>query len=805
MSDSLIGTGLPIGRPAGIGEGKSRDNSKDAAVLEEMRDRFEYACQMEEENRQDYIKNVKISSSANQWDDEVKKRRGSNRPALTFNLLNLVVKQIIGDYRQNKMSIKVMPSGGPATEEAADFLAGYIRNVERASNADEAYTNALECACRGNMGYFRILPEYEADDVFDQTLRIKPVKNPLTVYCDPNAKLLTRSDAEWYFITEMMNKEEFKRLYPKTEEFGWDIVDAHSDDNNSWGDDKEIRLCEYFTKKRIEARLVAFDNGAVIQIDDDKEIDALAQIGIKPVKERTAKRINIQWRKCNGSHILEERVFKTKYIPIIPVFGEEVNIEGKTYLRSAIYYGIDGQHSYNYERSTAIENSALSVKAPWKVTQKMIEMWRSIWDNANNTPQPYLVYTHDPAVPQGPERIEPPTPSTAAMQNAQVAALDVQRTTGIFNAQIGEQSNVQSGVGLQEQQGQGQTSTFIFTDNLKTGIEYGGKILVDWAPEFLDTDRMVRIINSEDDVETQRINQKQENPLLGVTEVLNDIRVGQYDVVIIAGKAFASRRQESVKGLIEWAKAFPQQAPLAADLVIKNMDVPGGEQIAERVERSLPPNIINGPDSPEGQAATQQAQQQQQKQQALQEQMIQGKLQVEQGKNQASMAKSSADVQKAQAEVIKAKSDIEIAAIEAHNAKMETAAHILDVTRTNAGVSASTSATLPPQGAASAGGVATPLSSPAVPSRAEDVATHAEQQKRMEQMLTMLAQHAVAAHAKDQQNMQTMQHALGSVAEGHKAIAEHMKKQNEIAAAPVEALRDKTGRITGSRRKMAEQ
>jgi hypothetical protein len=819
MTDSLIGTGSPIGRPAGVGEGKGDVSDEDAAVLTEMRKRFEYACLMEEENDADYVKNVKISSSSNQWDDEVKKKRGSNRPALTFNLLNLVVKQIIGDYRQNKMSIKVLPSGGPATEESADILAGIIRNIEMDSNAGEAYTNALECAARGNRGEIRILPEYEADDVFTQKLVIKSIKNPLTVKRDPNAKLLTRADAEWTFITEMMSKEEFRRLYPKAEEFGWDIVDVHDDDQGAWGDDKTIRLCEYFTKKRIEARLVAFDNGACIQIDNDEEIYAIKQLGINPVKERKADRINIHWRKCNGSHILEERIYKTKYIPVIPVLGEEVNIEGKTYLRSAIYYGIDAQHSYNYERSTAIENSALSAKAPWKVTHKMIELWRDQWDKANTTPQPYLIYTHDPAVPAGPERIEPPTPSTAAMQNSQTAALDVQRTTGVFNSQVGEQTNVQSGVGLSEQQSQGQTSTYIFPDNLKAGIEQCGRVLVDWIPEFYDTDRVVRTINSEDDVEMQKINQKKENPLLGITEVLNDIRVGEYDVIVTAGKAFASRRREAVEGLINWAKAFPQQAPLVADQVLENMDVPGGEVMAERIKRSLPPQVVNDPDSPEGQQAAQQAQQKQQQAEQLQMQLVQGKLQVEQGKNQASMAKSSADVQKANAEVIKAKSDIEIAAIEAHNAKMETAAHILDVTRMNTGATPTASGLgsspsqppVAPQGAVSAGGSSVPPAAPRTNygSRQEDIQkAHKKDEQDMKdasdikQMLTGLAGHLVASH---QQNQQMMQHLAQSTAEGHKAIAQGLAHTAAIAGAPVEAIRDKTGRITGSRKKMPEQ
>lgn len=657
---SLIGTGHPIGRPSDSGRERGKDND----ILTTMRKRLDHVVSVNSDNRDSYVKNTKISTSADQWDGEVKKRRGSNRPALTFNVLNPVIKNIIGDYRQSKLAIKVLPSGGPSTEKVADIIAGMIRNIEMDSNATLAYLNALECAARGGFGYFRILTEYEANDSFSQKLVIKPVHNPLTVYFDPAARMPTREDAEYCLVTEMIGRDEFKSLYPDAETEGWDVVDMDSDDSTVWATDDEIRVCEYFTKKRVKARLVAFDNGAVVQIDNDEEVETLEQIGWKVVKERQAERINIQWRKCNGSHILEERLMKRRYIPIVPVLGEEVNIEGKTCLRGAIYYAVDAQHSYNYERSTAVERSALSAKAPWFVTQKMIESYRDQWDMANTTPQPYLVYTPDPMVPQGPGRIEPPSPSQADMQNAQSAAQDVQRTTGVFDAQLGERSNVVSGIGLSEQQSQGATSTYLFRDNLSTGIEYCGRILIDAFPEVHDQEQVIRTIGMEGDVSMETINQQQPNVMMGVTEVLNDITVGKYDVVVETGPAFASRRREAVDGMMKFAQALPQQASLIADLIAKNSDWPGSDEIAERLKNALPPQITTDPDSPEGQQAKQQAAQQQQQQQQMQQQLIQGKIQAEQGKNQASMAKS-------QAEQVKADASVKIAQINEQKAGMD--------------------------------------------------------------------------------------------------------------------------------------
>lgn len=798
---SLIGTGHPVGRPSGSGKKKSGDTSE----LTLMRQRYEHVCSVDSDNRASYVENVRISSSSDQWDAEVKKRRGANRPALTFNLLNLVVKQIIGDYRQNKMAIEVLPAGGPATEDVADILSGMIRNIETDSKADQSYTNALECSARGNIGYFRVVPEYERDDVFNQKLMIKPIHNPLTVYFDPNARMVTREDAQWCIITEMISKDEFRRQYPKAEENGWDLIDINSDDMDSWGDDENIRIAEYYTKETVQERLVAFDNGSVVAIESEEEIEALKQVGLNVVKERQADRINIKWRKCTGSTVLETRTYKAKYIPVIACLGEEVNIEGKINLRSAVYYGIDAQLSYNYERSAAVERTALAAKAPWLVTQKMIEARREIWDNANNTPQPYLIYNVDPAMPNGPTRIEPPSPSMADAQNAQSAAQDVQRTTGVFDSQLGQKTNVQSGVGLSEQQAQGVTSTFIFVDNLRSAIEHCGRVLIDWIPIIYDKERVIRTINAEDSIEMQQINQKQENRLLGITEVLNDVTVGQYDVVVTAGKAFASRRAEAVEGMLKWAQVFPQQAPLVADQILENMDVPGGDVMAARIKRSLPPQVVNDPDSPEGQQAAQQAQQQQAQQAAMQQQLMQAKIQTEMGKNQAAMAKSHATEVSAQAEVIRAQADTQIAQTDVVSKKFDTAAKVLDHVRTG-------------QDEAKAGtqldmGQPAPQASPGMTMQIIKSPEDINRDQELHGGLTAVAQHLANAHQKTSEDAAKTHELLGHLVghqqamaghftRGHEMIAEQMKRQNDIAAAPMVAVRDKHGKITGSRKQV---
>lgn len=812
-TDGLIGSGSPVGRPAMTGKNSDkRDDSGDQSILVTMRKRFDACSSADQENRDNYIRDTKMSSSADQWDEEVKKRRGSKRPAMTFNMLNLVVKQIIGDYRQNKLAIKVLPAGSQASDDVADILGGLIRNIEMDSHAEQAYTNALECAARGNIGWFRVLTEYEADDVFHQKLIIKPIHNPLTVYCDPAARLITRADASYMLVTEMMNKDVFAQQYPKANPNGWDMDSGDDACMDGWQSDNSLRVCEYYTKETVNSRLAQFDNGAVVQIENDDEILALEQIGWNVVKEREAERINIKWRKCTATEVLEERVYKAKTIPIIPVLGEEVNSEGKPLLRSAIYYAHDAQKSYNYERSTAIERNALSAKAPWLVTQKMIEQWKEQWDNANVTPLPYLVFSPDQSMPGGmPQRIEPPSPAAAEINNAQAAAQDLQRTTGVFNSQVGASSNIQSGIGLSEQQSQGTTSTFIFPDNLRTGIEHCGRVLIDWIPVVYDKERVVRTISTEDDIEMQSVNQKQTNLLLGTTEVLNDITVGKYDVVVTAGKAFASRRREAVEGMMKFAQSFPQQAPLIADLMIKNMDVPGGDVMAERIKRSLPPQVINDPDSPEGQQQAQAAQAQAAQHEQLQQQLVQGKLSVEQGKNQASMAKSQADVIKSQAEVTKAKADTIQAIAQTHNMAATHAADALDNSRIGDGGAQIDTVSPAIAQQAPQSPQAAPPQQPRVAqiTIAKDPDDIAREQHRdastelLKQGIGAIAQHLATSHEVNAKHAETTHKLLAHIAHGNNAIGEHLANQNKIASAPTEAVRDKAGKIVGSRKVMS--
>lgn len=754
-------------------------------LLKTIRDRFGAASQAEDTNRRNYITDVMFSCAEDQWTEEAKRLRGPNRPALTFNRLNAVVKQIIGDYRQNKLSVKVLPADGEASEEIADILAGLIRNIETQSNADMAYTNALECSARGGFGYFRILPEYTGDDVFEQDLAIKPIHNPLTVYFDPRARLITRADAEWCFITETIPLEQFKREYPKASTTGFD--DKSDDSLREWCEGESIRIAEYFEKARYTARLGAFSNGMVTEIKDDAEIAALAQLGITLVQEREAIRTKIIWRKVSGVEVLEEREYMTRYIPVIPVIGEEINVEGKVLTRSAIFYGKDAQRMYNYWKTTATEAVALTPKAKWIGTPKQFEGFEDQWANANTTAQQYLPYNADTEAGGPPQQVPPATPPVAEISLAMNASDDIKATTGIYDASLGQQSNETSGKAIVARQQQGATSTFIFIDNLKEAIQHCGRVLMDWIPQVYDSERVIRTLDLEGNPKTETVNQRNYDVLSGIVTVVNSITVGKYDVVVEAGPSFANQKLEMIAALERVLPALPIVGQAAPDLIVKALPFQGADQIAERVKRALPPQITEDPDSPEAQAKIQQAQEVQ----AQQQQQV---MQVEQGKIDAENAKSQATVAKAEAEIIKARAGVVQQGMEGRQEQQEAAPRPSAPQQPGVTVQFNAEDALGRIGA---------TMEEFVVHQAESTNQTMQAIQQVLQVTAQSTQMIAASLQAQQQNTAVQAEALQAVAresaESGEAVAEAVNTLAAVMAAPRVAVRDQAGNILASR------
>ena len=82
--------------------------------------------------------------------------------------------------------------------------------------------------------------------------------------------------------------------------------------------------------------------------------------------------------------------------------------------------------------------------------------------------------------------------------------------------------------------------------------------------------------------------------------------VGKYDVRVITGPGYATKRQEALDGMTQVLQGNPALMQIAGDLLVKNMDWPGAEEIAKRMKKTIDPKILADEDDPALAAANQQ-------------------------------------------------------------------------------------------------------------------------------------------------------------------------------------------------------
>jgi hypothetical protein len=145
-------------------------------------------------------------------------------------------------------------------------------------------------------------------------------------------------------------------------------------------------------------------------------------------------------------------------------------------------------------------------------------------------------------------------------------------------------------------------------------IRYVGRQLVDLIPKIYDTERIARIIQEDGESGMVKINPMQQEPVKKirneqgiVIEKVYNPGVGKYDVRVITGPGFQTKRQESLEAMAQLLQGNPQLWSVAGDLFIKNMDWPGAQEMAKRFAKVIDPAIIgDDEDNPALAAAKQQ-------------------------------------------------------------------------------------------------------------------------------------------------------------------------------------------------------
>jgi hypothetical protein len=474
--------------------------------------------------------------------------------------------------------------------ECAEILNGLLRNIQVQSNADAAYDTAINDSITGGFGYFMIDVDYAYNDTFEQDILIKRIANPFTIHGDPRSTAIDSSDWNIGFVSDMMSHSEFEKEFPDADKVDWD-ADFESERDFEWLTEDSVRVADYWKRVEEDRPIVLLSDGQVIDeevYEKNKDYFDVSQIVVE--NSRTVKSWKVKRYTLSGQEVLEEIDWPGMYIPIIPVYGEESWVEGKRHFKSLIRDAKDPQRVYNYWRTASTELVALAPKAPFIGPVGAFDEDGDKWATANTESHPYLQYDGQVA----PQRQAFAGPPAGALQEALNASDDMKSVMGMFDSSLGARSNEQSGRAILARQREGDVSTFHFIDNLNKAIQHAGKIILDLIPHVYSGERVIRVLGEDDKPENVQVNQpipmmQDGQPVMdemGQPKArIYDLTKGKYDLVVRSGPSFTTRREEAATQMMELLRVYPDAAPIIGDIFAKNLDWPGADEIAKRLEK----------------------------------------------------------------------------------------------------------------------------------------------------------------------------------------------------------------------------
>lgn len=567
--------------------------------------------------------------SGDQWPATVKRQREiDRRPCLTVNKLPTFLHQVTNDQRQNVPSIHVSAVDSNADIKTAEVFQGVIRHIEYASNADVAYDTAVNSAAAIGFGYFRLVTDYCNPKSFDQDIKFKRVRNPFTVYFDPQSQEPDGSDARRCMISGRMPKADFTKEFPKAQVPGSNGFQTAQGDptNKDWFGADFVRVAEFYRIEEEPATLIELTNGEVGYEDELLSMPP----GVEIKRNRPSSRPKVMFYKLTAIEVLEEPIeIKCPWIPVFPVYGDEIDLDGRVIRSGIIRNAKDPAQMYNFWMTCATEEVALRPKNPVIGAEGQFEGHEDDWNAANTTSFAYLEYkpvTLDGNLAPPPAR-QPMADIPQGMLTMAMHSNDnIKATTGLFDSSLGALGNARSGVQERSQQRQGDMANFHFADNLNRTVRHAARCLVKMLQGYYDGARIVRIMGEDGTIKPQAINQPapaapgqppadpaaptpaggQLGPygadaanaqqVAQVDKILHNFTVGEYDITVKAGPSYSTLREEAADSMIEFGKAWPKLMDVAGDKVIRAMDWPGASEIADRVAKTIPPELRDDDD-----------------------------------------------------------------------------------------------------------------------------------------------------------------------------------------------------------------
>lgn len=582
-----------------------------------------------------------------QWDQEDEAQlEAEGRPALTINTILPTINTILGEQSTRRADIQFKPRRS-GSEEVAHTLTKLYMQIADNNKLDwveqQVFSDGLIMDGRG---YFDVRMDFS--DHVEGEIRIT-AKDPLDILIDPDAKDADPKTWNEVFETKWMTLDEIEELYGKSKAerllfvaengmtFGADSVEYHEtrfgdteNSNEYFGDSipgedeyrnvKSLRVIERQHKKLTRVSFFVDPNTG----DQRQAPDAWTEAKVKKfAKKHELSVISKVIRKVRWTVTCDQVVLHDDWSPyndftIVPFF---------CYFRRGRPFGVvrnllSPQEQLNKIASQELHIVNTTANSGWMVESgSLVGMTPDDLEEHGAETGLVLEYARGTTPPQ---KIGANQIPTGLDRIAMKAAANIKTISGVNDSMLGTDSAEVSGIAIRAKQNRGAIMIQVPLDNLRKTRQYLAEKILNLVQTFYTEERVIQVTNEDDPLkprETMIVNE-----MTPEGEVINNLMVGEYDVVVATAPARDSFDE------VQFAEAISlRQAGVAIpdDAIVEYSHLARKGELAKRIR------TLTGQEPPTPEQAEAMAQQQQ----------------IQMAQIQLEIAKQQAEVEKIQSEV----------------------------------------------------------------------------------------------------------------------------------------------------------
>jgi len=584
---------------------------KDVAELELAKTQWSAYTRARDHGHDDYIQIAKKCDAyyrGDQWDEfDQQSLDDQGRPALTINTILPTVNAVLAEQSTKKADIQFKPRGG-GNQDIADVLTQVYAQIADNNKLDWVEQQVFSDGLIQDRGYFDVRIDYE--DHIQGEIRVT-AKDPLDILIDPDAKQYDPRTWNEIFETKWMSIDEIEEVYGQDKadklrflaETGTTLgADSMEYEEQRYGDTDEYNYGQQYPGDPENARMlraIRVIERQYYKLDDctyyvdpvtgdkrkvpnswgkKKREEFADQFGLSIM---TKKMRRVRWTVSADTVVLFDDFSPYDHFTIVPYFP---------YFRRGKPFGmvrnlLSPQEQLNKITSQELHIVNTTANSGWIVESGSLSGMTADDLEEHGAETGLVLEFNRGSTPPG--KIPPNQIPTGLDRIGQKAAANIKQISGITDAMLGTDSPEVSGVAIQAKQGRGSMLLQVPLDNLTKTRQYLAEKVLQMVQTYYTEERIIQVTDEQDPYKSR--NKVSVNQMTPEGQVINDLTIGEYDVIVGTAPARDNFDEMQFAEAIELRNVG---VPIPNDMIVEYSHLARKADIADRIrqqEGTAPP------------------------------------------------------------------------------------------------------------------------------------------------------------------------------------------------------------------------